>query len=50
MKRHAKNPRNIWIMGLQRRETLGAEAFRSVWISTYFLVYFVFSHFKVELY
>lgn len=37
-------------MGLHRRETLGAQAFRSLWISASFLVYFVFSHFKAELY
>lgn len=41
LKRHAKNPGNIWIMGLQRRETLGGEAFRSLWISTLFLVCFL---------
>lgn len=45
-----KNPGNIWIMGLQRRETMGAEAFRSLWISTSFLVYFALSHLQFEIY
>lgn len=45
-----KNPGNSWIVGLQRRETLRAEAFRSLWISTSFLVYFAFSHLKSEIY
>lgn len=45
-----KNPGNIWIMGLQRKETMGAEAFRSLWISTSFLVYFALSHLQFEIY